>query len=169
MGGDEANAIEKRGAKIVSTDLDGPGGALVAALEGQDVVISAIRAFDLEKQIPLVDAAREAGVKRFVPCDFGTISPPTGVMVLREKVCVYFFFFISFILRSSSRTEAASDIHGRRRRFTTISRKFTSRTLSSTSVGGTRLGSHVYRPGRSTTRSCSKRTPFPATGPSSPP
>lgn len=86
VGGDEINALEKRGVKIISTDLDGPRDALVTAVKGQDAVISTIRAFDLDKQIPLIDAAKEAGVGRFVPCDFGTISPPTGVMALREKV-----------------------------------------------------------------------------------
>lgn len=60
----------------------------MAAVRGQDVVISTIRAWDLPKQIPLVDAAREAGVGRFVPCDFGTIAPPKGVMLLRENVCI---------------------------------------------------------------------------------
>lgn len=88
VGGEAATALEKRGVRIVPTDLEGPAEGLAAAVEGQDVVISAIRAFDLLKQIPLIDAAKKAGVKRFVPCDFGPVAPPKGFMSIRETVSV---------------------------------------------------------------------------------
>jgi hypothetical protein len=35
-------------------------------------------------QLKLVDAAAKAGIKRFVPCGFTTVCPPTGVMKLRD-------------------------------------------------------------------------------------
>jgi uncharacterized protein YbjT (DUF2867 family) len=63
---------------------------LVPLLEGIDTVISAISAGDQLEQIPLVDAAKKAGVKRFVPCGFITVCPPGGVMRLRDdKEVVY--------------------------------------------------------------------------------
>lgn len=111
MGGDEANAIEKRGAEIVAIDLDGPRDALVAALRNHDVVISAIRAWALDKQIPLVDAAKEAGVARFVPCDFGTVCPP-GVMSLRDRVWLSSLLFLQ--------TGLFLMFRNRKKRFTTI-------------------------------------------------
>jgi nucleoside-diphosphate-sugar epimerase len=36
-------------------------------------------------QLPLVDAAAKAGVKRFVPCAFITVCPPGGIMNLRDQ------------------------------------------------------------------------------------
>ena len=49
-------------------------------------MISTIFAANLADEIPLADAAKLAGVKRFVPCAFATVAPPKGIMVLREKV-----------------------------------------------------------------------------------
>ncbi|KAI0259729.1 hypothetical protein BC834DRAFT_604478 [Gloeopeniophorella convolvens] len=43
---------------------------LKSALAGVDVAISGISAFALETQLALVDAAKEAGVKLFVPSEF---------------------------------------------------------------------------------------------------
>ncbi|KAL1311476.1 hypothetical protein AAFC00_004418 [Neodothiora populina] len=39
---------------------------------------------ELQSQMPLADAALEAGVKRFVPCAFMPIVPAGGVMMLRD-------------------------------------------------------------------------------------
>ncbi|KAL2681188.1 hypothetical protein Neosp_008795 [[Neocosmospora] mangrovei] len=75
--------LEKRGVKLVACELDGPEGTLVKSLSGQDVVISALEPAAFEAQIPLANAAKMAGVKRFVPCAFATIAPP-GVMKLRD-------------------------------------------------------------------------------------
>lgn len=36
-------------------------------------------------QKALVDAAKRSGIKRFIPCDFGTPAPP-GIMDLRDNV-----------------------------------------------------------------------------------
>jgi hypothetical protein len=41
------------------------------ALEGQDAVVSVLGTFASGEQQPLADAAFEAGVKRFIPSEFG--------------------------------------------------------------------------------------------------
>ncbi|KAL3479221.1 hypothetical protein BJX99DRAFT_268638 [Aspergillus californicus] len=77
--------IENRGIKLRVTDLAGSETELAKALAGIDVLISAIGPGDLLQQKTLVRAAKEAGVKRFVPCGFITIAPPKGVMLLRDE------------------------------------------------------------------------------------
>ena len=77
--------LEERGVKIVSVDLQGPQDDLVKVLTGFDVLISAIYFQALQDEIPLANAAKAAGVKRFVPCNFGTPAP-RGVMLLRDTV-----------------------------------------------------------------------------------
>ncbi|KAH9890175.1 NAD(P)-binding protein [Xylariomycetidae sp. FL2044] len=68
-------ALADRGIKVVLADLTGPKQDLVRVLQGADVLISCIVAFKLLDQIPLAEAAKEAGVKRFVPCNFSTPAP----------------------------------------------------------------------------------------------
>ena len=50
-----------------------------------DVIVSTIFPLSLQEQLPLINAAKEAGVKRFVPCDFGTACP-RGVRKLHDMV-----------------------------------------------------------------------------------
>lgn len=70
--------------------LTGSHEDLVKALQGVDVVVSAIGPAEQLEQIPLATAAKEAGVKRFIPCGFITVSPPGGIMALRDaKEVVY--------------------------------------------------------------------------------
>ena len=45
--------------------------SLSAALEGQDAVVSAIATVAVGGQTPLIDAAVQQGVKRFIPSEFG--------------------------------------------------------------------------------------------------
>lgn len=78
--------LKNRGINIVPVDLAGPQEELVKVLSGVDIVISTIFAANLADEIPLADAAKLAGVKRFVPCAFATVAPPKGIMALREKV-----------------------------------------------------------------------------------
>lgn len=78
--------LQKKGVKLVPVDLNGPEEALVPVLTGVDVVISAIDAGLLLKQIPLANAAKAAGVRRFIPCSWATVAPPAGVMELRDAV-----------------------------------------------------------------------------------
>ena len=74
------------GVNIVAGDLKGPKDDLIHLLKGTDVLISAVTAAALPDQIHLADAAKKAGVGRFVPCTFATAAPPRGVMKLREMV-----------------------------------------------------------------------------------
>lgn len=48
--------------------------SLTAALQGQDAVVSTIGGEALEGQTVLIDATIAAGVKRFIPSDFGSVS-----------------------------------------------------------------------------------------------
>ncbi|KAH7029738.1 uncharacterized protein B0I36DRAFT_364224 [Microdochium trichocladiopsis] len=93
----EAEALRNRGVKTVAVDLaslpasptlygDKPAAAdpeLVRILTGIDVVISTTFFMNLSEQIPLVDAAKAAGVGRFIPCNFQTVAP-RGVMALSD-------------------------------------------------------------------------------------
>lgn len=99
VGGDGANALEQRGVKIVPTDLKGPEDQLVAAVKGQDVIISAISPMSIKDQIPLVDAAVKAGVGRFVPCDWGPAAPPRGLLTMREKASISSAFLLGRFAR----------------------------------------------------------------------
>ncbi|KAJ3533304.1 hypothetical protein NM208_g8046 [Fusarium decemcellulare] len=80
----EVEKIKTQGVTIVPVDLVGSQEDLVKALSGQDVVISALEPFALEPQFALANAAKDAGVKRYVPSAFGPSCPPTGVMHLRD-------------------------------------------------------------------------------------
>jgi hypothetical protein len=55
-------------------------------LSGVDIFISAISGRSIAAEINIATAAKKAGVKRFVPCGFGTVCPPWGVMLLRDHV-----------------------------------------------------------------------------------
>ncbi|KAJ6450127.1 hypothetical protein C8R47DRAFT_1171204 [Mycena vitilis] len=90
VGKPRVKKLEDLGVKTSVLDIGGPVEELAAALTGVDVLISAIDAMGQLAQLRLVTAAKEAGVKRFVPCAFTTVAPPGGVMRLRdEKEQVY--------------------------------------------------------------------------------
>ncbi|KAI1206914.1 putative oxidoreductase CipA-like protein [Annulohypoxylon truncatum] len=55
---------------VAEVDYEAPA-TLVKALSGQDAVVSAVGFAGLLQQIPLIEAAVKAGVKRFVPSEFG--------------------------------------------------------------------------------------------------
>jgi hypothetical protein len=82
----EVQRLVERGVKIRVVDIAGPTEELVKSLAGIDVLISAIDAMGQLAQLSLASAAKEAGVKRFVPCAFTTVAPPGGVMGLRDSV-----------------------------------------------------------------------------------
>ncbi|KAK8055340.1 hypothetical protein PG993_000567 [Apiospora rasikravindrae] len=46
--------------------------SLVAALQGQDALVSTLADLALEKQLLLIEAASKAGVQRFIPSEFGS-------------------------------------------------------------------------------------------------
>lgn len=70
---------------MVAADLKGPKQALADILTGIDVVISCVPFSALQDQIPFAEAAKEAGVKRFVPCNFANPAP-RGVAWLIDQV-----------------------------------------------------------------------------------
>lgn len=65
-------------------DLSGPIQEIVALLQGIDTIISAIFPLNVADQIPLINAAVQAGVKRFVPCNWGPPAARGGIMELRD-------------------------------------------------------------------------------------
>ncbi|ODM22798.1 hypothetical protein SI65_00387 [Aspergillus cristatus] len=70
--------LQERGVKVVPADLGGPSDKLVELLTGIDVVISAIYFDNLDEEIPLANAAKAAGVKRFVQSALMIVIPPKG-------------------------------------------------------------------------------------------
>jgi phosphoribosylamine-glycine ligase len=77
-------AIKDRGIELRPLDTKDSHDQLVSALKDVDIFVSAIGPREQLEQIPLVTAAKEAGVKLFVPCAFIT-SMPVGVHVIRDQ------------------------------------------------------------------------------------
>lgn len=73
---------------VVKTDFTPE--SLETAFHGQDAVVSTVGFFGLAEQIKIIDAAAAAGVKRFIPSDFGCDSADGTigdvVPALRPKV-----------------------------------------------------------------------------------
>ena len=61
-----------RGVEVRSADVTDHG-ELIPALEGTDYLVSCVPLFAAESQYPLIWAAKQAGVERFVPSEFGYI------------------------------------------------------------------------------------------------
>lgn len=82
--------LRERGVSIVGYDLAGPLEALVDQLRGIDVLISCITWEHLDQQKPWIEAAKEAGVQRFVPSEW--VGPaPRGVIDIKDKACLFAF------------------------------------------------------------------------------
>ncbi|KAF8205209.1 hypothetical protein K438DRAFT_1964297 [Mycena galopus ATCC 62051] len=81
----EVKNLATQGVKVHVIDIGGSLDELVLVFTGIDVLISAIDAMSQLAQLQLVTAAKQAGVKRFVPCSFITVAPPGGVMELRDS------------------------------------------------------------------------------------
>ncbi|KAF4832086.1 Isoflavone reductase-like protein TP7 [Colletotrichum tropicale] len=83
--GNAANQqLKDRGVQVSGYDLDGPREILVAQLRGVDVLISCITWEHLHQQLPWIDAAKSAGVKRFVPSEW--VGPaPGGVINIKDR------------------------------------------------------------------------------------
>jgi uncharacterized protein YbjT (DUF2867 family) len=76
---ESSNATFPHGVKVIKTDLSSQD-ALTKAFEGQDAVVLSITPAQLGEQKHYIDAAVTAGVKRFIPADFGSdISDPKVV------------------------------------------------------------------------------------------
>ena len=61
-----------KGVDIREGDLRDGVEKLKGYLDGVDILISAVDAETILAQKPIFEAAKAAGVKRVVPCDFGT-------------------------------------------------------------------------------------------------
>lgn len=61
---------------------DYPETELLKALEGQDAVVSTMATAHLSRQREIIDAAIKAGVKRFVPSEFGSDTLNEKAMAL---------------------------------------------------------------------------------------
>jgi len=61
-----------RGVEVRSADVTDCN-ELIPALEGTDYLVSCVPLTATESQYPLIWAAKEAGVDRFVPSEFGSI------------------------------------------------------------------------------------------------
>ncbi|KAI1424533.1 hypothetical protein F5Y12DRAFT_715108 [Xylaria sp. FL1777] len=57
--------------KIITIADSYPIEELIAAFQGQDVIINCIATFSAKEQYRMVDAAIAAGVKRYVPSEYG--------------------------------------------------------------------------------------------------
>ncbi|KIL89821.1 isoflavone reductase-like protein [Fusarium avenaceum] len=80
----EVEQSKSKGVSIVSLELEDNHDVLVKALTGQDVVVCSLLPFFPGAELALASAAKDAGVKRFIPSAFGPSCPPSGVMLLRE-------------------------------------------------------------------------------------
>lgn len=76
-------ALKSRGIEPRPLDTRGSQESIISALQGPDLLISAIAPMELLEQVPLATAAKIAGVKRFFPCAFST-AMPMGIQVLRD-------------------------------------------------------------------------------------
>jgi len=66
----ESTAIFPDHVKVVTVDYNSIA-SLTAALTGQDAVVSTVGSFSLSVQPNLVEAAAAAGVRRFIPAEYG--------------------------------------------------------------------------------------------------
>lgn len=74
--------------KVVTADYNSVS-SLAAAFAGQDAVVSTIASAALQDQQALIDAAVQAGVKRFIPSEFGsnvTNEKTRGLAVFAGKL-----------------------------------------------------------------------------------
>jgi len=70
QGSGHPERLVEKGAKFVTVEYSSPD-TLAQALKGIDVVISTLGGAALGTQLPLAEATKAAGVKLFVPSDFG--------------------------------------------------------------------------------------------------
>ena len=66
-----SNATFPSGAKVIPVDYASME-SLTDALRGQDAVVSTLASVSLSAQFLMIDAAIAAGVKRFIPSEFGS-------------------------------------------------------------------------------------------------
>ncbi|KAH7261786.1 hypothetical protein BKA59DRAFT_461818 [Fusarium tricinctum] len=85
-----SKATFPEGTKVIEVDYDSLD-SLTAALQGQDAVVSLVGSLVIPSQDLLIDAAVAAGVKRFLPSEFGSnLAVPSvrNLPVFRTKVII---------------------------------------------------------------------------------
>lgn len=95
--------LAEKGVKIVAADLTRAQDELTKTLVGVDVVISTIYGGNLMDEIPLINASKSAGVKRYLPCFFATVAPPKGGLQLRDMASCHIKTIKEIILIRYSR------------------------------------------------------------------
>jgi uncharacterized protein YbjT (DUF2867 family) len=58
-------------ARVITTADSYPQEDLVRVFQGQDVVVNAVTSFSVVEQLKFIDAAVAAGVKRYIPSEYG--------------------------------------------------------------------------------------------------
>ncbi|KAA1475519.1 NAD-P-binding protein [Dentipellis sp. KUC8613] len=84
---ESAEKLVSQGARIASVDYTSEA-SLISALQGIDVVISTVSHHQLDIQPLLTFAAKEAGVRLFVPSEFGNPSDDAegGLLMAKKQV-----------------------------------------------------------------------------------
>ena len=77
--------LRAEGVEVRLGDIDDSHEELKKHLEGVDIVISVVLFSAIPKQRGLVRAAKEVGVKRFIPCDWATPGAK-GVRDIQDTV-----------------------------------------------------------------------------------
>mmetsp|Transcript_5008 Transcript_5008/g.10831 ORF Transcript_5008/g.10831 Transcript_5008/m.10831 type:complete len:299 (-) Transcript_5008:484-1380(-) len=79
-GGDQSKLAPfvSKGAKVVTANVEDEA-SLTAAFQGQDIVLSAVGSAALAGQTLAIKAATAAGVRRFVPSEFGLDTGAPGI------------------------------------------------------------------------------------------
>lgn len=82
----ENKTYQSQGVTLRPFNLSGTHEELLSGLTSIDVLIAAFKPMPETQlqQIPLAKAAKQAGVKRFLPCAWRTVLPPTGLHTLRS-------------------------------------------------------------------------------------
>ena len=80
----ESKSTFPKDIKVIKSDYS--ESSLVDAFNGQDAVVSAVGGGALKDQFTFVDAAVKAGVKRFIPSEFGSDSSNKAAI----EICPFF-------------------------------------------------------------------------------
>jgi len=73
--------------KVVTLPNDFPQDRLISALQGHDALVSALPGSAVEPHRNLANACIKAGIKRFIPADYGSVDSSDGVVA--ELVPLY--------------------------------------------------------------------------------
>ena len=83
--------LQNKGVNIVSFDLADSEDNVTAQLKDVDVLVVCC----LLDEVALANAAKKAGVKRYVPCFYASVMP-RGVQTLRDNVSGGYFLVWTF-------------------------------------------------------------------------